>query len=121
MPIQSKQQPPYYEQGIAVKTYKALVSQAGTAAPTVTILQNTLGDIVWTRFGAGIYIGTLNGAFPTEKTAMHIQQDEWGAKGQRTINSNFNTNSIYITTTDTTWTAVDNRLNFTSITINVYQ
>ena len=29
--------------------YIALISQAGTAAPTVNILENTIGEIVWTR------------------------------------------------------------------------
>jgi hypothetical protein len=44
--------------------YRALLTQAGTAAPTAIVLQNTLsGDIVWTRLGVGEYKGTLTGAF----------------------------------------------------------
>ena len=44
--------------------YIALISQASTAAPTVNVLENTIGEIVWTRAAAGIYYGTLTGAFP---------------------------------------------------------
>ena len=50
------------------KVYTALLIQEGTNAPTVTILENTLGDIVWSYFGVGSYRGTLIGAFITDKT-----------------------------------------------------
>jgi hypothetical protein len=51
--------PPY-------KVYTALLSQLGTAAPTALVLENTIGDIVWSYDGVGKYSGTLNGAFPNE-------------------------------------------------------
>lgn len=44
--------------------YTALWYQNGTSAPTVTILQNTLGSIVWTRTTTGTFAGTLAGSFP---------------------------------------------------------
>lgn len=50
------------------KSYVALMSQTGTAAPTVIELENSLGNIVWTRNGVGVYEGTLSGAFLLEKT-----------------------------------------------------
>jgi hypothetical protein len=41
------------------RVYSAIVSQSGTDAPVVTVLENTLGeDIVWTRDTPGVYIGT---------------------------------------------------------------
>ena len=43
--------------------YKALMTQTGTAAPTATVLLNSIGSIVWSRDGVGNYIGTLTGAF----------------------------------------------------------
>lgn len=49
------------------RKYVALISQIGTADPTVTILENTIGDIVWTRDGVGEYFGTLGGVFPAGK------------------------------------------------------
>jgi hypothetical protein len=52
------------------KIYRALISQAGAAAPTVTVLENGLGEIVWTRTGAGVYVGTLAGAFTNSTTCF---------------------------------------------------
>ena len=56
--------------GIGV--YRALVSQAGTAAPTATVLENTLGGTpVWTRASIGTYSLTLAGAFPATRTFLN--------------------------------------------------
>ncbi len=52
----------------AYKVYSAWISQSGTDAPTVTVLENKIGEIVWTRDQAGNYYGTLAGVFPEEKT-----------------------------------------------------
>lgn len=49
------------------KVYSALFTQAGTDAPTATILENTLGNIVWTRSEQGVYLGTLSGVFAEDK------------------------------------------------------
>jgi len=47
------------------KVYTALLSQGGTADPTATVLENTLGGTVsWTRNSTGNYYGTLTGMFP---------------------------------------------------------
>jgi hypothetical protein len=60
-------------QKVAPKIYTALLSQTGTADPTVTVLgTNSLGTIVWTRNSAGSYSGTLSGAFPNGKTFVVI-------------------------------------------------
>ena len=53
---------------VRYKKYVALMTQTGTAAPTVTVLENTIGDIVWTRASTGLYRGTLIGAFTLDKT-----------------------------------------------------
>jgi len=39
------------------KVYTALMSQNGTSNPTVTVLENTLGEIDWVRTGTGEIIG----------------------------------------------------------------
>lgn len=55
------------------KIYRALLTQSGTAAPVATVLTNTLGGVVvWSRSSAGIYAGTLAGAFPNGKTFANI-------------------------------------------------
>jgi len=53
------------------EVHRALIAQAGVAAPTATVLVNTLSAaIVWSRFSAGLYYGTLAGAFPASKTFL---------------------------------------------------
>ena len=60
--------------------YVALLTQSGTAAPSVTVLKNTLGGtVVWTRNAAGVYYGTLTGVFTQDKTAASISYS--GAAG----------------------------------------
>lgn len=51
------------------KVYLAKISQIGTAAPTVVVLENTIGDIVWARTDVGEYTATLSGAF-SENTIL---------------------------------------------------
>lgn len=48
--------------------YTALLTQTGTNDPVLTILDNTIGNIVWQRTGVGLFIGTLPGAFQSGKT-----------------------------------------------------
>lgn len=55
---------------LGYKEYSCLISQSGGSAPVVTELGNTIGDIVWTRFAAGLYYATLAGAFPAEKVVF---------------------------------------------------
>lgn len=58
-----------YVDGLIPKVYKAIVSQVGTADPTVVVIANTLGGtVVWTRTAVGNYRATLVGAFPAAKT-----------------------------------------------------
>jgi len=56
--------------------YTAIITQEGTAAPTVLELQNTLGGpITWERLFAGIYQGTLPEGVPDPtKTTYNISQ-----------------------------------------------
>ena len=54
------------------KKYIALISQSSTSAPTSIELENTIGPIIWTRATAGIYFGTLAGAFTLDKTYVML-------------------------------------------------
>ena len=49
------------------KVYTALLTQSGEDDPVATVLENTLGNIVWSRQNIGQYIGTLAGAFVVNK------------------------------------------------------
>lgn len=50
------------------KTYRAILNQTGTSAPVATVLENTVGNIVWTRNSPGNYSATLVGTFLANKT-----------------------------------------------------
>jgi len=53
-----------------VKIYRALFYQEMTEEPEPVVLENTIGTIVWTRYGEGEFRGTLSGAFPQDKTFL---------------------------------------------------
>ena len=57
---------------LGYKVYTAELSSLGlgTGAPVATIMQNTIGNIVWTRTAEGSYVGTLSGAFTSNKTFL---------------------------------------------------
>jgi len=64
--------------------YTALLTQAGTAAPVATILQNTTGGtITWTRTGTGEYTATIaNALFTLNKTLVFINNGDGLHQGQ---------------------------------------
>ena len=52
------------------KIYRALLTQTGTNIPTAIVLENTIGNIVWSRPVQGAYMGILIGAFTTNATSI---------------------------------------------------
>jgi hypothetical protein len=80
--------------------YSGIISQAGnSAAPTVTVLQNTIpGTMTWARTNAGIYTVTNSGTpFTDAKTIVFINggnvassvvQWEWTSTSVVTIKTN---------------------------------
>lgn len=56
--------------------YTARISQTGVLDPTVDVLKNTIGAIVWTYDSPGTYAGTLIGAFTLDKTWFSINQED---------------------------------------------
>lgn len=102
--------------------YIAQITQSGTAAPTVEILENTIGNIVWSRNSAGIYKGTLTGIFTANKTWSLITFNTLAAV---TLDVLFiiwrdNINEVFIETADVGVLA-DDILKDTSLEIRVYQ
>src|SRR5574337_650355 len=55
-----------------MKRYIAILNQNGQQDPVATILENSLGNIVWTRAEEGQYLGTLVGGFPSDTTVAFI-------------------------------------------------
>ncbi len=95
--------------------YTALIDQAGTAATTATVLQNTTGGtIAWTRTGAGAYTATIADSFFTlNKTMVFIN----GGSATATANIEW---ASPTTTTVTIDTSFDSLLTGASIEIRVY-
>jgi len=85
----------------ATKVYRALLSQTGTAAPSATVLENSLGGtVVWTRTSFGAYLGTLSTAFPAGKTFLNISNYQHpGEQGRIACGRNDN-NSVFVVTGD---------------------
>lgn len=98
--------------------YIATISQTGASDPTVTALENTIGDIVWTRLSAGRYQGTLTGAFPDQdKLYLYL-----GNSQQNNYVAIFRVSAdiIEIITYDFTNTGQDNMLDYNTIEIRTY-
>ena len=80
--------------------YTALITQAGTAAPVATVLQNTTGGtITWTRPtnpGVGRYVATISGAnFTANKTAVIVTSGGNSDKFLKPVVSSTSTIDIY--------------------------
>ena len=102
---------------VPYKKYIALISQTGTADPIVTVLENTIGDIVWTRTSFANYAGTLAGAFPdADRTYLLI-----GNNNDNFFNLSHNTiNDLVILSKDGSNTGQDGLLDNTTIEIRTY-
>ena len=101
------------------KKYVATISQFGTNDPTVTILENTIGSIVWTRLSSGNYQGYLVDGFPIpDKTYLNVSQIN-SAQGVYYLSWG-STSQIFLQWYDFTYTQLDNTLNYNTIEIRIY-
>lgn len=100
------------------KVYSAIISQLGTDAPTAIVLQNTIGNIVWSRTDVGQYYGTLVGAFTVDKTGFLLNTPI--VYETYTVIQAVDIDSINLTTTDGTNTPVDEYLSNVFVEIRVY-
>ena len=109
---------------LGYRSYTALLTQSGTDAPVATVLENTIGNIVWTRDFVGQYTGTLIGAFPLDKSFIIMQHyDMTGAGGSVDAligGPGGNPNIAVVYTNDIAFNSIDNALYFSSIEIRVY-
>ena len=98
--------------------YTALISQAGTAAPSAIVLQNTTGGtITWSRASTGNYAAVISGAnYVENKTAILLGN----------TSSTNNIAAMYRTTTNVSFEQKDlassnvDSLSFVSIEIRIY-
>lgn len=104
----------------AYKVYTALLTQIDTNAPIAIVLENTIGDIIWTYDDIGSYKGTLASAFTTNKTFVFINtllSYDVNTTGVTT----FNVNEVNVTTgIPNGGTPTNGQLEKTPIEIRVY-
>lgn len=104
---------------VPYKKYIATLLQTSTTDPLATVLENTIGDIVWTRLSTGYYRGTLNSAFPSADTT-YISISGTVDPGLVTAYW-YNSNQIRVYTRDTSLDALaDDLLTYTTIEIRTY-
>jgi hypothetical protein len=102
---------------VSYKKYVALLNQTGTAAPTATILDNTLSEIItWSRSATGEYEGTLTGEFTDNKTFVLITITQSG----QVLAARKNNNIVQVYTFTDLGVAIDGYLTNASIEIRVY-
>lgn len=82
------------------KVYTALLTQTGTNPPVATVLENTLGDVVWSYTNPGKYRANLSGAFTEGKTFLSENYNN-AFYILKIINSNYITYATYVTATNT--------------------
>jgi hypothetical protein len=108
--------------GASYKVYTAWLEQtAAVNDPTPTVLESTVtGTVVWTRFAAGRYLGTLAGQFPPTKTIFSNLfnyngggttflpiSDDTLIIGYYSINENEDGNTIYLQTFNAAFVRTD--------------
>lgn len=87
------------------KLFDAEIEQNGANAPTFFIFEDNFGGIVWSYVSTGVYKGTLNGAFTTDKTTIDIQGGVGGAAFCRAYR--LSNDQVQIETYDITGSPVD--------------
>lgn len=102
------------------KKYIANLTQTATNDPVVTILENTIGDIVWTRTGVGLYQGFLLGAFGPAPDKVYLFIQSFNNFVSYASIYNGNADSVDITTLDNLYAPTDALLQNTTIEIRVY-
>lgn len=98
------------------QVYTALLTQVGTSAPTAIVLENTIGNIVWSRNTVGVYAGTLVGAFTANKSFCVTNLSDYGI----TVTNFGSEDLLNVETRNLSGGNVDDFLNKTSIEIRVY-
>ena len=107
------------------KVYTALLTQAGTAAPVATVLQNTTGGtIAWTRNSTGRYLATISDStYTANKTAIFLTSGSTGATDGAFLkveNSGNTTIQAFYNYDAATNTAIDGVVTGSAIEIRIY-
>jgi hypothetical protein len=106
---------------VAVKTYRALVTQSSTTAPTATVLENSLGGaVVWARGSTGTYTATLAAAFTADKTFVMSSGSTGAITAVKDVVTARTSADVITVNTGAAGTAADGILSAYAIEILVY-
>lgn len=105
--------------GLPYKIYHALLSQAGTAAPTAVILENTLGEVPTFSYSSqGVYLlTTVSPVFVVDKTSPLSGS---GVSGNQVGADRYDDNTIQIWSFGETYTLDNEILVKTPLIIYIY-
>lgn len=100
------------------KIWKGLLSQTGTSAPTEIVLENTTGvTAVFAYTSVGIYTITLTGQFTADKVFVTIEN----ANVNGVFSVEWVSANVYnLYSSDTTFTLINDALEKTSISFEIY-
>ena len=106
---------------VAVKVYRALVTQTSTSAPTATVLENSLGAaVVWARSNTGVYTATLAAAFTSDKTFIMSSGSTGAITAVKDVVTARTSADVVTVSTGAAGTAADGILSAYAIEILVY-
>lgn len=63
-----------------MKNYRASLKQEGSTSPVETVAFSEIGEITWSRTGPGQAIGVCTGAFPEDRTTIHVTPKDAGGE-----------------------------------------
>jgi hypothetical protein len=111
--------------GKTYKTYIAILTQAGTDAPVATILNsgdyNYLGEILWTRDGAGYYLGYLENGFTAKTAVLFSQINNIGFCYGARVGNSPTESYLELSTWDIAGASADDLIFKSPIEVRVYQ
>lgn len=99
------------------KSYVAKLSQSSTGAPTETVIENTIGSIVWQYDSTGAYTAVLSGAFGLGNTVVNITN---GTNAGLLFARRSSANGVSIQSTNFSGTLANDIIDQASIEIRVY-
>lgn len=111
--------------GLGYTVYSALITQNAAGAPTENVVYtNTITGLVWSRFGAGVYLLTKVGAMQAAKIFYQITTNrtitEFASGVYFSVNRSDNNTLVVSTSQGTPFVATDTLLNATPFELRIY-
>lgn len=108
--------------GVSYNSCTFLISQSGTANPTVEILENTtlIDPTLITRDSAGDYYINQSYSYTDSQIGIFIGNNGAGGSNGRFLGALYNGGYVYIASRDSSNTPSDNLLNNVLVEIRVY-